>query len=75
MLVTNVGGLGEIVHHGKMGYAVEPNADAIADAILDYFNNHRQEAFTKYLRKEKNKYNWDKLTSAFLKLYKANEAN
>ena len=26
-------------------------------------------------RKEKNKYNWDKLTSAFLKLYKANEAN
>lgn len=75
MLVTNVGGLGEIVHHGKMGYAVEPNADAIADAILDYFNNHRQEAFTEYLRKEKNKYNWDKLTSAFLKLYKANEAN
>jgi glycosyltransferase involved in cell wall biosynthesis len=75
MLVTNVGGLGEIVHHGKMGYAVHPHADAIADAILDYFNNHRQEAFTEYLRKEKNKYNWDKLTSAFLKLYKANEAN
>ena len=75
MLVTNVGGLGEIVHHGEMGYAVEPNADAIADAILDYFNNHRQEAFTEYLRKEKNKYNWDKLTGAFLKLYKANEAN
>ena len=36
MLVTNVGGLGEIVHDGKMGYAVDPNPQAIADAIVDY---------------------------------------
>ena len=35
MLVTNVGGLGEIVHDGKMGYAVDPNPKAIADAIVD----------------------------------------
>ena len=66
MLVTNVGGLGEIVHHGKMGYAVEPESKAIADAVLDYFTNARQKPFTQYLKKEKNKYNWDKLTKAFL---------
>ncbi len=66
MLVTNVGGLGEIVHHSKMGYAVEPEQQAIASAVEDYFTNAWQEAFTKYLIKEKTKYNWDKITKAFL---------
>ena len=65
MLVTNVGGLGEIVHHGKMGYAVNPDPDDIATAILDYFTNNRKEAFTEYVRKEKTKYGWGKLTDAF----------
>lgn len=65
MLVTNVGGLGEIVHHGQMGYAVEPDATAIAEALRDYFNNKRQKAFTEYLKGEKIKYGWDKLTKQF----------
>ena len=66
MLVTNVGGLGEIVHHGKMGYAVDPEPAAIAESLVDYFTNNRQKPFTQYVKKEKNKYNWDKLTKAFL---------
>lgn len=65
MLVTNVGGLGEIVHHGKMGYAVPVDARAIADAIVDYYTNDRQASFTDYLRQEKVKYGWDKLTIKF----------
>lgn len=69
MLVTNVGGLSEIVHHGLMGYAVVPEAPAIAEAIRDYYANDRQEQFTEYLRLEKDKYAWDKMTHAFLKLY------
>ena len=69
MLVTNVGGLSEIVHDGKMGYAVAPEPDAIANALLDYFTEHRQEAFTDYLRQEKNKYAWNKMSHAFLQLY------
>ncbi len=70
MLVTNVGGLGEIVHHGKMGYAVSPNADAIAGALLDYFNNNRKQPFTEYVREEKKKYEWVNLTKAFDSLYR-----
>lgn len=70
MLVTNVGGLGEIVHHGKMGYAVEPKAEAIAEALTDYFTNKRQQPFTEYLRKEKTKYSWDKITKKFYELSK-----
>ena len=68
MLVTNVGGLGEIVHDHKMGYACAPAADAIAADIEDYYQNNRQEAFTAYLQKEKTKYAWSKMTDAFKKL-------
>ena len=71
MLVTNVGGLGEIVHDGKMGYAVDPNPQAIADAIVDYFEHDRKESFIEYLRTEKKKYDWDKMTAAFMHIYKS----
>lgn len=66
MLVTNVGGLGEIVHDHKMGYACEPTVEAISADILDYYKNNRQEAYTAYLQKEKTKYAWSKMTCAFL---------
>lgn len=68
MLVTNVGGLGEIVHDGKMGYAVPPTPPAIAEALIDYFQQSRQEAFTAYLQQEKTKYSWDKLTQKFTQI-------
>ena len=68
MLVTNVGGLGEIVHDGKMGYACAPEAKAIAEDLKDYFENKRQKAFTTYLKKEKTKYAWSNMTRAFEKI-------
>ena len=67
-LVTNVGGLGEIIHHGKMGYAVDPEVDAIANSMKDYYQNDRQEAFTKYLVKEKELYGWDIMAQAFYRI-------
>ena len=68
MLVTNVGGLGEIVHDHKMGYACEPTAEAIAADIVDYFQNKRQEAYTAYLQKEKTKYAWSNMARAFYQI-------
>lgn len=70
MLVTNVGGLAEIVHHGHMGYAVAPEPSAIAESLLDYYTQDRQLPFTEYLKKEKGKYGWDKMTAAFFSLIK-----
>jgi glycosyltransferase involved in cell wall biosynthesis len=67
-LVTNVGGLGEIIHHGKMGYAVVPQADAIAEALRDYYENDREEVFVEYLKVEKKKYEWNKMTEAFVEV-------
>lgn len=68
MLVTNVGGLGEIVHDGQMGYAVAPTAEHIADALRDYYTADREAAFTAYVQSEKAKYGWDKMTGTFEKV-------
>ena len=68
MLVTNVGGLEEIVPHGKVGYAVNPDAHGIADALVDYFEHDRHDEFVSNLRVEKEKYSWEKLSNVILNL-------
>ena len=69
MLVTNVGGLGEIVHDHKMGYAVEPNAEAIAEAITDYYTHNRQADYTQYLIQQKDNYSWHGMANTFYEIY------
>lgn len=68
MLVTNVGGLDEIVPNGKVGYAVRPEVSAIADALLDFYENHRGEAFINNIRLEKEKYSWSRFSATMLSL-------
>ena len=69
MLVTNVGGLGEIVHDHQMGYAVEPNAEAIAEAITDYYTQNRQADYTQYLIQQKGRYAWTGMAQTFYTIY------
>ena len=69
MLVTNVGGLGEIVHDHKMGYAVEPNAEAIAQALTDYYTHNRQADYTTYLIQQKDRYSWTGMAQTFYTIY------
>jgi len=61
MLVTNVGGLPEIVPNGKVGYSVEPEAKVIADAISDFYSNGRYAEFVENIKEEKKKYSWDRM--------------
>ncbi|MBO4741109.1 MAG: glycosyltransferase, partial [Bacteroidales bacterium] len=61
MLVTNVGGLPEIVPNGKIGFVVSPNANEITEAILNFFNQNLQETFEQNIREEKKKYEWQRL--------------
>ncbi|MBQ2351277.1 MAG: glycosyltransferase [Bacteroidales bacterium] len=69
MLVTNVGGLGEIVINGKSGYVVEPLADEIASALSDFFENERSAEFTQAVHAEKGKYAWSIMTGKIVELY------
>jgi len=68
MIVTNVGGLSEIVPHGKCGYVVESNANAIAYAIEDFYNNNRENVFIGHCKTEKKKYDWGRMTDTILKI-------
>ncbi len=69
MLVTDVGGLSEIVTDGKCGYVVPAEPCLIADAIDDFFINSRQEFFTKGVKEEKAKFTWDRLTTSIMEVY------
>ncbi len=62
MLVTNVGGLAEIIPDGKVGYVVEPNPTAIADKLVDFFENNRASQFIEPIKEEKKKYAWSNMT-------------
>lgn len=70
MLVTNTGGLKEIVPDGKAGYVVEQNIREIANAILDYFEQGRETEFTGGVKAEKKKYEWKTFIDAVTGLYK-----
>ena len=70
MLVTNVGGLPEIVPHGKVGYVVEPAPKAIADALVDFYTNHREFAMRDNIKTEKKKYAWSEMLNRIFEMYK-----
>jgi glycosyltransferase involved in cell wall biosynthesis len=69
MLVTDVGGLREIVPDGKCGYVVKPEPKEITEAILDYFDNNRTAQFTEGVKQEKAKFSWDKMTASIIEVY------
>jgi D-inositol-3-phosphate glycosyltransferase len=61
MLVTDVGGLGEIVPHNQVGYVVPPDVDEITNSILDFYQNSKEELFLSNIPNEKQKYSWEKM--------------
>lgn len=69
MLVTDVGGLREIVPDGKCGYVVKPEPLFITEALIDFFDNNRKEQFTLGVKEEKEKFTWEKMTKAILEVY------
>ncbi len=69
MLVTNVGGLPDLVPDGKAGLICEPNATAIAEGILKLYQLG-EDYFLPHLREEKKKYSWDILVNTIKDLAK-----
>ena len=61
ILVTNVGGLAELIPHNKVGYVVEPNSQAIADALVSFFKDNKKEEFERNVKLEKEKFSWKKM--------------
>jgi len=64
MLVTDVGGLAELIPAGVVGYVVPPTPAAIADALVDFYQNGREETFAAGVRQEAKKFSWDVMVAA-----------
>lgn len=67
MIVTNVGGLPEIVTNGVSGYVVAPEPEAIAAAMKDFFENKRSEKMIEGVRSEKERFSWQNLVEKLLR--------
>jgi D-inositol-3-phosphate glycosyltransferase len=62
MLVTDVGGLAELVPTGKVGYVCSQDSSQIANAISDFYQNQREANFVAGVSSEKAKFTWEYLT-------------
>lgn len=65
MLVTNVGGLAEIVPSGKVGYVCEVSEESVAKAIGHFVSQDpqlREAQFKENIQNEKQKYAWSNMT-------------
>ena len=70
MLVTNVGGLAEIVPHNKVGYVCDINTKVIADCILDFYDNNKEKQFSENTKTEKKRFTWKELVNGIENLIK-----
>ncbi len=60
LIVTNVGGLAEIVADNKTGYVVPPgDAEEIARAVIRFYAEEKELEFAAAVEKEKKIYSWD----------------
>lgn len=64
MLVTDVGGLAELIPDGEVGYVTKAQPRAIADALVDFYQNQREAQFTAGVRERKKQFSWSEMVVA-----------
>ncbi len=64
MLVTDVGGLAELIPAGVVGYVVLPTPAAIAGALVDFYAHDREETLAAGVRQEAKKFSWEVMVAA-----------
>lgn len=69
MIVTDVGGLREIVPDGEVGYVVNPESSQIAAAIDRYYMENKEEEFRAGIRVYRERFTWESFAAKFDELY------
>ena len=70
MLVTNVGGLAEIVPHNKVGYVCDIDTKQIADYIVEFYTENKEKEFSDNTKEEKKRFTWKVLVEGIDSLIK-----
>lgn len=68
MVVTDVGGLAELVPDGKAGYVVPAEYQYVAKAVINFFEFNKTGHFREGLKEEKNKHTWANMVNGILEL-------
>ncbi|MCM1568102.1 MAG: glycosyltransferase family 4 protein [Roseburia sp.] len=69
VIATDVGGLPEVVIDGTTGYVVhQGDTLALADSIVKYFTEDRENDFIRGIREEAYKYSWDRMAQVIREL-------
>ncbi len=62
VIVTNVGGLAEMVDENKTGLIINQlNPEVITSRLIEYFNSNLKEHFTPFILEYKKEHSWQKL--------------
>jgi len=61
MIVSDVGGLSELVPDGVVGYVVQPEPSEIASAVIRFYDENKEKEFSENASREKEKYSWGKM--------------
>jgi glycosyltransferase involved in cell wall biosynthesis len=62
VIATRVGSLPDVVQDGVTGFLVEPgSAEAIADAVIRFYEENRETNFIQHITEEREKYSWDRM--------------
>lgn len=70
VVVTNVGGLPDVITDGKTGYVVEEkNPKKLAEAIIDFYEKDREKEFIEGVRKEAERFSWDRMRETIELIY------
>ncbi len=67
MIVTNIGGLSELVPNEKAGFVVDKNPEEIAQAIEKFYDENWADKMNAFVKQEKEKYSWDKMIDSLWK--------
>ncbi len=64
MIITNVGGLSELVPHGEAGWVCEPTPQALAESIIAMYESGRLELMRSNIHTLKQQFSWPSMVKA-----------
>ena len=69
VIVTDVGGLPDVVVNGKTGYVVEAqNPLRLAEAVVDFYKKGMEQIFIEGIKEEEYRFSWDRMVDVVEKL-------